>query len=281
MEGAIGPESPHSWRPPTDPFSEPFRPSGAVLVAGGIMWFAHAALMLSGFLVFALSGGLNADPSGVLLAGLTVVGSLFAGILASVLLGTASFLLGAAIAAQSSESIEATGSGETPTNLRKPGNRAGFFFLVFGASGILTIVALAITGLSASEATQAGSPDALAAIFFLWAGASVALVLAAEALSGTLAQIRRDPAAAWTEPPSLRAYAYVNLVGVLLLAIPLLVVPISPRPSLVYGLVCILVFGGLVAGFVAPLVAFLTFSSVVRFGIRMARGSGRERAAAP
>jgi len=260
----------------------PFRLGGAVLVAGGIVWLAHSALMMAGFLILAVSGGLNAGPASILTAFLAAELSLFAGIVAAVLLGVGSILVGVEAAARAGGPMVETESREAIGAIGRRAHRAGLSFLAFGVAGILAVFVLAWAGLTASNQSSEGFFDTLAAVCLLWAGGSVALVLAAGAFSDVLVHLHQhDPNAAWREPPRIRGYAYVNLVGVLLLAIPLLAVAASPYSSALRDLVCFLEVGGTVEGFVVPFMAILAFTNLVRLGLALTRGSDHERNLAP
>ncbi|OGS49808.1 MAG: hypothetical protein A3K65_04855 [Euryarchaeota archaeon RBG_16_68_12] len=232
-------------------------------MAGGLAWLGHSVLVMAAFLVLGVTRGLNPDEVGLLAASVAIECALIVGAIASFLLGVGALLLASATTGLAryyrapsdvSEAMEATA--------RRSG-RAGLSFLMFGGAAILAILLTLIA--------FGSSLGVLAVVSLLWAAASVVLVVAATDLSDALARVQQIvPNDAWGKPPSLRVYAYVNLVGVLFLAVPLLVLAIMP-PGGTTNEACFVALGAAVAGIGAPVAAFWGFTDVIRFGLATGR----------
>ena len=103
--------------------------------------------------------------------------------------------------------------------------------------------------------------------------ASVALVFAGGSLSDAFARVRQHILSeAWEKPPSLRGYAYINLVGVLLLAAAFLVLAILSQPA-TWELACFVALGAFVVGIASPLAAFWALAALISFCRAMRRAT--------
>ena len=228
------------------------------------MWAVHCALLMAGSLVLAASGGVISF--GVVAAALLLVAALFSALVSSAILaaGALSLRRGAETGARSA--LFEPASREALEEAVPRSEYAAFSFAAFGIVAFMTIGALYALGSFRPTPIGARTVVALALATTLWAVASVFLLHAAVNLSGALvATSRAFPSSTMGVAPNLMPYALINLVGVVVVAIPLLAA--AAAPPITSDLVCSSALGGVVAGLVAPGVGLIAHATAMQFAL--------------
>lgn len=249
----------------------PLGTSGGLFVVGAVLWIIHSVCVLAASLVVVASGGVSLTTVGAVAAGVAFLGALVTVLASSFLLSMAAHMLSGTVERLASRQ-PLQGLHETTGDTIRWSHYAGLSFTVHGILAALAfgvLVSLVLRRTLLPEEALGG----LAALSFLWAVAAGFFLHAGTSLSDALPHIRKDFASdEWRAPPDLHHYAYLHMLGVVSITVPLLFIVAFPSPS-PWDKLCFLVLGGILEGFVVPVFGIVSFASVVRFATAMTRCS--------
>lgn len=243
--------------------------TGVLFIAGGTAYCAHLMLVGAGAVLVG-SGRIAANPVSIGSGLLAFGGALVASIVASVLLAAAGF------------GLESAGRGLTHpallnadlwAEISRRGVSAGFGFLGYGLAGFIALIILAILAGVGTTLTLGDVVLAIAGALVCWLAASLVLLFVCSNLSGAIQYIQPWlPGSGGRNAIRLRGYSYLNVLGVLSVAIPLGGLGSPMDPSL-GSAICILGVGGVLGGILIPIAGLLAFTGLVRVGLDMSRAA--------
>jgi hypothetical protein len=216
------------------------------------------------------SGRLAADPVSIGGGLLAFVGALVAAIVASFLLGAAAFGLGSAGRGLSHPALL---NADAKAEISRRGDSAGFGFVGYGLAGIIALIIIAILPGVGTSLTPGDVVLAIAGALVCWLAASLVLLVVCSDLSAAISYIQpRLPGSGGRNAIRLRRYSFLNVLGVLSVAIPLGGLGSPTNPSLGSAM-CILGVGGVLGGVLVPMAGLLAFTRLARVGLDMSRAA--------
>src|SRR2546426_8933633 len=264
---------PNGVRAATDQASTWFHVQrGAGLVAvGAVCWLAHSVLMLTGF--FDVVGAIFGGPCGAPQAG-PVGGApaqaVYLGAIAAVRIAAFLLAFGMFSYRGGTTAVMRTGPAGADHRIsertRSKAVTTGIAFLIYGALGIVASIAWLSLSTGAAGVTGDAARTSLAVLSFAWIVASVFLVIAA----GMFTEFVRGVGFETRSPTSfgiegLVAYSSINLLGVLLVTIPILL--LLGGATGVPGMTFII---GIVLEFIAiPIFGIVLFSRMTWGALRL------------
>jgi len=250
-----------------------FRGSGRLLDAGGAAWILACGLGVAGFgaSLLAVREGPGALATETTLATLV-------GLLEAIVLGLGSLLLALAgrTIGRDATALWARAHGpeawRSLDDLTSHGRRASWSFTAFG--GTTFVSAIAFATVVANPASTIALEGVVVASVVAIVG-SVVLLHAALHLAAVLRWLRRHVLDRTAERPllNLRTYAILNLMGSIVVGIPLVLAAAGRYPSLARD-ACVLVGGSVLSAVIVPLVGAMVFFDVVRTGLSIRHPSG-------
>lgn len=244
------------------------RTGGALIAGGGATWLVASVLVIVGLIsIFSVD---VTDPQSLVT---NAVASMTAFLVSLVVIPIAAFLAGAGlfIFESGTPALHWTDMSGRPRGVspatRAKARTAGALIILYGFLGVVSTVILALLMFGSGSASDVVA--LFEAILVVWILASVVLVVAAGMYSSFFRKVSAESASLEAAGgTALLVYAIMNVIGVFLLAIPLVWVFADPSSAPI-GLVIPMLIGGLMELLVMPVVGMITFGFMAAHGARI------------
>ena len=256
---------------------------GALIAAGAASWLVHSILMIVGLVaIFSISlTDIDSTTRSLTTSITAFIGAMVAVLLAAFVLAAGLIMYQGGTPGLSWQDWYSAQVRGVTAGTRGRAKVGAAFVAFYGVLGIAVVAIYFGMSNAANSSDFQGVLNGFTAILVIWIVASIVLIAAGVFLASFLNSLRVETASLQSfSGAGFLGYAITNAVGVLLLAVPLLMLVSNPF-SASFGLVIPFLIGGVMELLVVPIVGIVVFSLLISHALHLRKLQPGARYPAP